>query len=95
MLQVTLLDFAPDHAKSYNALVEVIRRNLLLADWCDDAHLEVSRGALLLLLLLTQSCAGFVGLVGSMLASMVWWWWAGGARVHQGTAVRAIKPCIL
>lgn len=40
-LQVTLLDFAPDHAKSYNALVEVIRRNLLLADWCDDAHVEV------------------------------------------------------
>jgi hypothetical protein len=41
-MQVVLLDFAPDHAASYNALVEVIRRNLLLADWCDDAHLEVS-----------------------------------------------------
>ena len=39
--QVTLLDFAPAHASSYNALVEVIRRNLLLADWCDDAHVEV------------------------------------------------------
>lgn len=39
--QVTLLDFAPDHAKSYNALVEVIRRNLLLGDWCDDTHIEV------------------------------------------------------
>jgi hypothetical protein len=38
---VVLLDFAPDHAASYNALVEVIRRNLLLADWCDDAHNEV------------------------------------------------------
>eukprot|EP00879_Flechtneria_rotunda_P005819 GHRR01006123.1.p1 GENE.GHRR01006123.1~~GHRR01006123.1.p1 ORF type:complete len:1000 (+),score=452.54 GHRR01006123.1:320-3001(+) len=38
--KVTLLDFAPDHAASYNALVEVIRRNLLLADWCDDAHKE-------------------------------------------------------
>jgi hypothetical protein len=41
MPQVVLLDFAPDHAASYNALVEVIRRNLLLADWCDDAHNEV------------------------------------------------------
>jgi hypothetical protein len=41
-VQVVLLDFASDHAASYNALVEVIRRNLLLADWCDDAHLEVS-----------------------------------------------------
>lgn len=40
-LQVTLLDFAPEHAASYNALVEVVRRNLLLADWCDDAHREV------------------------------------------------------
>ncbi|KAF8062721.1 hypothetical protein HT031_004051 [Scenedesmus sp. PABB004] len=38
--QVSLLDFAPAHAASYNALVEVIRRNLLLADWCDDAHNE-------------------------------------------------------
>ncbi len=41
MLQVVLLDFATAHASSYNALVEVIRRNLLLADWCDDAHYEV------------------------------------------------------
>lgn len=40
--QTCLLDFAPAHAASYNALVEVIRRNLLLADWCDDAHYEVS-----------------------------------------------------
>lgn len=39
--QVTLLDFGSDHAHSYNALIEVIRRNLLLADWCDDAHHEV------------------------------------------------------
>lgn len=44
VLQVVLLDFAPDHAASYNALVEVIRRNLLLADWCDDAHNEVRAG---------------------------------------------------
>lgn len=43
-LQVTLLDFAPAHASSYNALVEVIRRNLLLADWCDDTHTEVRGG---------------------------------------------------
>jgi hypothetical protein len=43
VLQVVLLDFAPDHAASYNALVEVIRRNLLLADWCDDVHNEVRR----------------------------------------------------
>ena len=39
--RVTLLHFGPEHAASYNALVEVIRRNLLLADWCDDAHREV------------------------------------------------------
>jgi hypothetical protein len=44
ILQVTLLDFSPEHAASYNALVEVIRRNLLLADWCDDAHKEVRAG---------------------------------------------------
>lgn len=39
--QVTLLNFGPEHAASYNELVEVIRRNLLLADWCDDEHKEV------------------------------------------------------
>eukprot|EP00775_Hariotina_reticulata_P009277 gene9277-9442_t len=39
--RVTLLDFAVAHAASYNALVEVIRRNLLMADWCDDSHYEV------------------------------------------------------
>jgi hypothetical protein len=42
--QVTLLDFAAAHAASYNALVEVIRRNLLMADWCDDTHYEVGGG---------------------------------------------------
>ncbi|KAI8470158.1 MAG: SNF2 family N-terminal domain-containing protein [Monoraphidium minutum] len=38
--RVTLLRFGPAHAASYNALVEVIRRNLLLADWCDEDHRE-------------------------------------------------------
>lgn len=38
---MTLLHFGPEHAASYNALAEVIRRNLLLADWCDDEHNEV------------------------------------------------------
>ncbi|KIY95542.1 F-box protein, partial [Monoraphidium neglectum] len=37
---VVLLHFGPEHAASYNELVEVIRRNLLLADWCDDEHRE-------------------------------------------------------
>ena len=43
--QVTLLNFGPEHAASYNELVEVIRRNLLLADWCDDEHREVGASA--------------------------------------------------
>ena len=30
----SVLDFAPDHAHSYNSLVDIVRRNLLLADWC-------------------------------------------------------------
>ncbi|EFJ45793.1 hypothetical protein VOLCADRAFT_93875 [Volvox carteri f. nagariensis] len=38
--KVTLLDFEPQHAKSYNELVEVVRRNLLTSDWCDEAHTE-------------------------------------------------------
>ncbi|KAK9807648.1 hypothetical protein WJX72_005276 [[Myrmecia] bisecta] len=38
--KVTYLDFAPDHARSYNELVEVVERNLLLADWHDDDHVE-------------------------------------------------------
>ena len=41
---VTLLNFGPEHAASYNDLAEVIRRNLLLADWCDDEHHEVRGG---------------------------------------------------
>ena len=39
-MQVTRLKFAPDHARSYNELVEVIERNLLLADWQDEDHSE-------------------------------------------------------
>ncbi len=39
-LQVTLLDFSREHAESYNALVEVVRLNLLLADWHDEDHRE-------------------------------------------------------
>lgn len=34
------LDFAPAHAASYNELVDVIRRNLLLSDWDDEDHRE-------------------------------------------------------
>ena len=37
---VVMLDFEAEHAKSYNSLVDVIRRNLLLADWFDPAHKE-------------------------------------------------------
>lgn len=32
-LQVTLLDFAPMHAKSYNYFVEIVRFNLITSDW--------------------------------------------------------------
>ena len=46
--QVTRLDFLPEHAESYNQLVEVVERNLLLADWRDENHeesmLHVKRG---------------------------------------------------
>ncbi|KAK9795946.1 hypothetical protein WJX73_001584 [Symbiochloris irregularis] len=37
---VTRLKFAPEHARSYNELVEVIERNLLTADWQDENHVE-------------------------------------------------------
>ena len=40
LLQVTHLDFAPEHAGSYNELIEVIKLNLLLADWNDEDHNE-------------------------------------------------------
>ncbi|KAK9843797.1 hypothetical protein WJX81_006788 [Elliptochloris bilobata] len=38
--KVTRLDFLPEHAESYNELVEVVERNLLLADWRDEHHEE-------------------------------------------------------
>lgn len=37
---MTYLDFAPEHAASYNELAEVIKLNLLLADWNDPDHNE-------------------------------------------------------
>lgn len=40
MTQVTLLDFEVEHAQSYNGLVDVVKRNLLLADWHDPSHRE-------------------------------------------------------
>lgn len=39
-LQVTLLDFAPQHAISYNLLVDTVHRNLLTSDWIDPDHEE-------------------------------------------------------
>lgn len=38
--KVTRLDFAPEHAHSYNELIEVVKLNLLLADWNDEDHNE-------------------------------------------------------
>ncbi|XP_050386557.1 F-box protein At3g54460 [Argentina anserina] len=38
--KATLLDFAEEHARSYNELVETVRRNILLADWNDPSHVE-------------------------------------------------------
>lgn len=37
---MTRLDFEVEHAHSYNGLVEVVERNLLLADWGDPSHRE-------------------------------------------------------
>ena len=31
---MTLLDFEASHARSYNELIEVVKNNLLLGDWC-------------------------------------------------------------
>ena len=39
-LQVTFLDFSPEHAISYNLLVDIIHRNLLTSDWYDPDHEE-------------------------------------------------------
>jgi hypothetical protein len=36
----TLLDFSPAHAGSYNSFVDIIRFNLLTADWLDPDNNE-------------------------------------------------------
>ncbi|KAF7137932.1 hypothetical protein RHSIM_Rhsim07G0066900 [Rhododendron simsii] len=38
--KVTYVDFTEEHAKSYNELVVTVRRNILMADWNDPAHVE-------------------------------------------------------
>ncbi|KAK4483556.1 hypothetical protein RD792_010755 [Penstemon davidsonii] len=38
--KVIYLDFSEEHAKSYNELVETVRRNILMADWNDPSHIE-------------------------------------------------------
>eukprot|EP00899_Mesostigma_viride_P015234 jgi/Mesvir1/23711/Mv18658-RA.2 len=38
--QVRLLEFEREHAESYNELVGIVKRNLLLADWNDPDHVE-------------------------------------------------------
>ncbi|XP_010554480.1 PREDICTED: F-box protein At3g54460 [Tarenaya hassleriana] len=38
--KVTYLSFTQEHARSYNELVETVRRNVLLADWNDPSHVE-------------------------------------------------------
>uniref|UniRef100_A0A1J3IM21 F-box protein n=1 Tax=Noccaea caerulescens TaxID=107243 RepID=A0A1J3IM21_NOCCA len=38
--KLTYINFVPVHAKSYNELVETVRRNILLADWNDPSHVE-------------------------------------------------------
>ncbi|GER28534.1 SNF2 domain-containing family protein [Striga asiatica] len=38
--RVTFVDFSEQHAKSYNELVETVRRNILMADWNDPSHVE-------------------------------------------------------
>lgn len=40
MKKVTFLEFSGEHAKSYNELVETVRRNILMADWNDSSHVE-------------------------------------------------------
>ena len=40
MAQVTMLDFAPEHAASYNELVDMVHRNLLTSDWYDEDNTE-------------------------------------------------------
>lgn len=38
--KATFLDFAEEHARSYNELVVTVRRNILMADWNDPSHVE-------------------------------------------------------
>ncbi|KAA8537325.1 hypothetical protein F0562_026988 [Nyssa sinensis] len=38
--KVTFLNFTEEHARSYNELVVTVRRNILMADWNDPAHVE-------------------------------------------------------
>lgn len=38
--KVTFVNFTEGHAKSYNELVETVRRNILMADWNDPSHVE-------------------------------------------------------
>ena len=38
--QVTILEFSPKHAISYNLLADVVSRNLLTSDWYDPDHEE-------------------------------------------------------
>ena len=40
MSQVAVVDFSPEHAISYNLLVDVVHRNLLTSDWYDPDHNE-------------------------------------------------------
>ncbi|KAH9623700.1 hypothetical protein KSS87_016982 [Heliosperma pusillum] len=38
--KTTYIYFTEGHAKTYNELVETVRRNILLADWKDPSHVE-------------------------------------------------------
>ncbi|KAK9682224.1 hypothetical protein RND81_10G059400 [Saponaria officinalis] len=38
--KTTYVPFTEEHAKTYNELVETVRRNILLADWKDPSHVE-------------------------------------------------------
>lgn len=38
--KVRYIDFTEEHARSYNELVVTVRRNILMADWNDPAHVE-------------------------------------------------------
>ncbi|KAF7824717.1 F-box protein [Senna tora] len=38
--KAVFLDFAEEHARSYNELVLTVRRNVLMADWNDPSHVE-------------------------------------------------------